>query len=239
MRTVIFAAHPDDAEIGMAGTIAKMCKDGRDVILCDMTRGEMGTRGSMEERMREAENSAEILGIKKRINLGLPDGGLKINDSHIKKAVEVIREYRPKIIFAPYLNDRHPDHIGAAEIVKRAYFFCGAGKYSTEIRGSAQTSYRPSKLFYYSLSYDFEPSFIIDISEFIDTKIKAIQAFGTQFYNPESSGEQTLISSKMFLEYIKSRARVNGFKIRKDFGEAFFTEENIELNVESVFYQGA
>ncbi len=235
MRVVVFAAHPDDAEIGMAGTIAKMCSEGNEVIICDFTQGEMGTRGTKETRKKEAEESAKILGIFERINLKLPDGGLKIDDSYIRKVVNVIRDYRPKVIFAPYFNDRHPDHIAAGEIVKRAYFFSGAAKYECD---SKNGHYRPTKLFYYPLAYDFEPSFVVDITDYIDKKISAIKAFGTQFYNPESNGPQTLISSKMFLEYLIARSRTTGFKIRKEYGEAFITEESIELDIESILNQG-
>ncbi len=235
MRVVVFAAHPDDAEIGMAGTIAKFSSQGHEVILCDFTKGEMGTRGDEFTRKEEAERSAEILGVKERINLGLPDCGLQNNEDYVKKAVDVIRKYRPKIIFTVYFKDRHPDHVAAGEIVKRAYFLSGVAKYKTN---SEYEAYRPTKLFYYPLSYEFEPSFVVDISEFIDTKMKAIQAFSSQFYNPESNEPETLISSKMFWEYLRARARVAGFKIRKEYGESFITEENIELDIESLFIQG-
>lgn len=238
MNIVVFAAHPDDAEIGMAGTIARMTGEGKNVIVCDMTQGEMGTRGTAQSRKAEAEKSSEILGLKERINLELPDGGLQIGNEEIKKAVEIIRRYQPKVIFAPYYNDRHPDHIAAGEIVKRAYFFAGAAKYETFHNGSPQLNYRPTKLFFYSLAYEFEPSFIVDISEYIDKKIDAIQSFGSQFYNPENNEPETLISSKMFSDYLIARARSYGFRIRKDYGEAFFTEENIELDVESILKQG-
>lgn len=233
MITVVFAAHPDDAEIGMAGTIAKMVAEGAEVIICDLTRGELGTRGNRQSRDSEAAKSAEILGIKERINLDLPDGGLKVCDEYVSKVVEVIRKYKPKVIFTVYFKDRHPDHIAAGEIIKRAYFFSGVAKYKSKYE-----HFRPSKLFYYPLAYEFEPSFIVDISEFMERKISAIKAFSTQFYNPANGEPETLIASKMFLEYLTARARMAGFKIRREFGEAFITEEYVELNIASIFEQG-
>ncbi len=228
---LVFCAHPDDAEISMGGTIAKFSHNGISVGIIDFSRGELSTRGNITIRKKESEKAAEILGAAFRLNLKLPDGSLRNNFEYVKKTVQIIREYKPKIIFAPYFNDRHPDHIGVSRIVKEAMFFSGVGKYKTLGNNLVQKSYRPQKLFYFMQSYEFKPSFIINISGTFDKKMEAISAFKSQFYNPESNELETFVSSENFFEYIKARAKTYGFKIGKNYGEAFFSEEVIELDL--------
>lgn len=239
LDVLVFAAHPDDAELAMGGTIAKMTSAGLKVGIVDLSQGELGTRGSAATRKLEAEESSKILKLASRENLGLRDGSLKPNDEYLKKVITKIRKHHPKIIFAPYFNDRHPDHIGTSQLVKEAMFFSGLAKISTEDNDRIQMPYRPEKLFYFMQTYEFKPSFIVDISATFKTKMEAIYAFGTQFHNPESKEPETFISQPTFLKFLESRAQSFGFKIGKEYGEPFFCEEEIELDLIGVFQQGA
>lgn len=232
---LVFAAHPDDAELSMGGTIAKLARQGFKVGVTDLTKGEMGTRGSAEQRIKEAEKASKILRIAHRENIGLKDGSLKFNDDYLNVIITRIRKFQPKIIFAPYFNDRHPDHVGSSKLVKEAYFFSGLSKIETKDGGKNQTPYRPQKLYYFMQTYEFKPTFIVDISETFETKMKAIKAFGTQFHNPKSKEPQTFISQPNFLKFIEARAKVYGFKIGKDYGEPFFCEEEIEYDFSCLF----
>ncbi len=227
---LVFASHPDDAELAMGGTIAKFVKNGKKVGIIDLTAGEMGTRGSVETRQKEAAESSKILGINARENLGLPDGKLKLNDEFVEAVITQIRRFKPTVIFAPYFNDRHPDHVGTSRIVKEAFFFSGLSKIVTEFGGEPQHPFRPYKIFYYMQYYEFEPSFIFDISETFEIKMKSMQAYGTQFFNEKKKLEEpeTFISQLNFIKFIEARARYFGFKIGKDYGEPFYSEEEIE-----------
>lgn len=228
---IVFAAHPDDAELSMAGTIAKFTHNDVKVGVIDFTQGEMSTRGTIEERKIEADNASEVLKLTVRDNLKLPDGKIDLNDDFVSKVVEQIRLYRPKIVFAPYFNDRHPDHIGASQIVKKAVFVAGLQKAETFHNGAKQKPHRPDKIFYFMQTYEFEPTFIVDISDYYEIKVEAMKAYKTQFYNPESDEPETFISSPQFSQYLEARAKFYGFQIRKDYGEPFFCEEKIELDV--------
>ena len=234
LDVLVFAAHPDDAELAMGGTIAKFTNNGNKVGIIDLTRGEMGSRGSADIRQREAFKAAIILKTSIRENLLIPDGHIELSDENIRKIVILIRKYRPKIIFAPYFNDRHPDHINASKITKSAMFVSGLSKVKTSDREVSQSAYRPAKLLYYMQTYTFEPSFIVDISEFYDDKMRAVHAYGTQFYNPKLKEPETFISSPEFIEYVKARLTFYGFQIGKKYGEPFYSEEKIELDLNNV-----
>ena len=231
LDVLVFAAHPDDAELAMGGTIARFADEGFNVGIVDLTRGEMGTRGSAETRTKEALEAAKILKTSIRENLLIQDGDIEISNGNVQKVVLSIRKYRPKIVFAPFYNDRHPDHIGASKLIKRAMFVSGLEKIKTSESEIAQRAYRPAKLFYYMQTYTFEPSFIVDISNFFETKMKAVWAYSTQFHNPDSNEPETFISSPEFIEYVDARAKFYGFQIGKKFGEPFYCEEKIELNL--------
>lgn len=233
LDVLVFAAHPDDAELSMGGTIAKFSNNGFKVGIIDLTKGELGTRGSIETRREEANKASAILKVHHRENLGLRDGSVKFSEDYLKKIISCIRKYQPKIIFAPYFNDRHPDHIGASQLVKEAMFFSGLPKIVTEENDKIQIPYRPQKLFYYMQTYEFNPSFVVDISNTFETKMNAVRAYETQFHNPESAEPETFISKPIFLKYLEARAQVFGFKIGKDYGEPFFSEEEIELDIVS------
>lgn len=231
---LVFAAHPDDAELSMGGTIAKFTSQNLKVGIIDFTRGELGTRGTADTRQKEAFQAAISLKVALRENLNIPDGNILRNQENLMKVVMEIRKYRPKIIFAPYFNDRHPDHIDASVLVKKAMFSSGLPKVRTFDKEVSQPAFRPSKLFYYMQTYTFEPSFIVDISKHFETKMKAVRAFGTQFYDPKSAEPETFISSPKFLDYIDSRAKFYGFQIGKDYGEPFFCEDKIEFDFEGL-----
>ncbi|RKY90164.1 MAG: bacillithiol biosynthesis deacetylase BshB1 [Ignavibacteriae bacterium] len=231
LDVLVFAAHPDDAELAMGGTIARFANEGFNVGIVDLTRGEMGTRGSAETRQKEALEAAKILKTSIRENLLIPDGDIEITNDNIRKVVMLMRKFKPKIVFAPYFSDRHPDHINASKLIKRAMFVSGLEKIKTSESEIAQRAYRPAKLFYYMQTYTFEPSFVVDISNFFETKMKAVWAYSTQFHNPESNEPETFISSPEFIEYVDARAKFYGFQIGKKFGEPFYCEEKIELNL--------
>jgi bacillithiol biosynthesis deacetylase BshB1 len=227
---LILTAHPDDAEISIGGTIAKFTDKGYKVGIVDFTQGELGTRGTKATRKKEAEQASKILKISYRNNLKIPDGKVKFNDKYLNLVITEIRKTQPKIIFAPYFNDRHPDHIGAGLLAKEAYFFSGLTKIKTKFNGKFQEPYRPSKLFYYMMTYEFTPTFINDISKYFETKMQAILAYKTQFYDPNSNEPETFISRPGFLNAIEARAKYFGFKISKDYGEPFYCEEALDYD---------
>jgi bacillithiol biosynthesis deacetylase BshB1 len=234
LDAIVFAAHPDDAELSMGGTIAKLTKNNFKVGIVDFTKGELGTRGTPEIRQQEAFQAAVHLKIAIRENLHIPDGNILNNKENLTKVVMEIRKYKPKIIFAPYFNDRHPDHIDASNLVKRAMFQSGLQKIKTFDKEVPQTAYRPAHLYYYMQTYTFEPSFIVDISDSFAQKMKAVEAYSSQFHNPKSTEPETFISRPDFIRYIESRAGNFGFQIGKSYGEGFYSEEKIELNILSL-----
>jgi len=234
LDVLIFAAHPDDAELSMGGTIAKFSMDNLKVGVVDLSRGELGTRGTAETRQKEAFQAAIILKITLRDNLHIPDGNIQNSHENMIKIVRCIRKYKPKIIFAPYFNDRHPDHVNTGNLVKQAMFYSGVQKIKTHDHEHTQEAYRPQKLYYYMQTYTFEPSFIVDISSTHELKMKAVNAYKTQFFNPKSKEPETFISSPEFLNFIESRGSFYGFKIGRKYGEPFFTEEGVELDLNHI-----
>ncbi|MFA3782425.1 bacillithiol biosynthesis deacetylase BshB1 [Melioribacteraceae bacterium 4301-Me] len=238
LDVLVFAAHPDDAELGMGGTIAKLINSKIKVGVIDLSKGEMGTRGSAETRKKEALKAAKILNLSLRENLGIKDGSIKLNEKHINAVVKKIRQYQPQIIFAPYKNDRHPDHIGTSRIVKEAFFYSGLTKVITKLNGKIQVPYRPKKIFYYMQNIEFYPSFVVDISDTFQTKMESVLAYKTQFFNPESREPETFISQPNFLKFVEARAKNYGFRIGKDYGEPFYSEDLIELDLSNYIFSG-
>ena len=231
LDVLVFAAHPDDAELSMGGTIAKFTESGFKVGIIDLTQGEMGTRGSVEIRKNEAADAAKILKISVRENLLIPDGDIRISNENINKVVVMMRKYCPGLVFAPYFNDRHPDHIHTSDLIKEAMFVSGLSKAKTFVGENAQAVFRPSKLFYYMQTYTFQPSFIVDITGSFEKKLNSIRAFKTQFHNPDSNEPETFISKPEFIDFVEARAKYFGFQIGKKFGEPFYSEVNIELSI--------
>lgn len=225
---IAFGAHPDDVELSMGGTIISFVEKGYKVGIVDLTQGELSSRGTLEIRKKETEKASKILGIHYRENLKIKDGNIVINLDSIRKVVEIIRKFRPQIVFAPYFIDRHPDHENAAQLIKEAVFYSGLKNFST--KSKSLKPYRPKKIFYFMQTYPFEPTFIYDISDYFDLKMEAILAFSSQFYNPNSKEPETFISRPEFLNYLKARAEFYGFQIGKQYGEPFFCEEKIEFD---------
>lgn len=230
LDVLVFAAHPDDAELSMGGTIARFTAQGLNVGVIDLTKAELSTRGNVTTRAKETAAASKVLKLKVRENLGIKDGGISSSKDNLKRVITLIRKYKPSIVFAPYFNDRHPDHIDASILIKRAVFSSGLEKFKTSISGKSQIHYRPKKIFYYMQTYIFEPSFIVDISEHFGTKMKSVHCFQSQFHNPAAKKDDTFISKPEFLDYVKARAEFYGFQIRKKYGEPFYCEENIEYD---------
>jgi len=220
---LVFAAHPDDAELACSGTIASHISAGYSCGIIDLTKGEMGTRGTPELRMTEAENSAKILGLQVRENLEFADVKFTNDLEHQLEVIKMIRKYRPEVILANAIRDRHPDHGKSAELLQQAFFKSGLKKLPTEYQGIIQEPYRPKRMYHYIQNDYIEPNFIVDISNFWEKKIKSIMAFSSQFYNPESDEPETFISSTGFIESIEARAKEFGHRIGVTYGEGFTT----------------
>ncbi len=227
MKTDIlaFAAHPDDVELAAAGTLLKEISKGRTVAIVDLTRGELGSRGTAETRREESENSTAILGISARENLGMADGFFEITRENLLSIVSMIRKYRPEIVLANADSDRHPDHGRAGALVSRACFLSGLRRIETALDdGTAQEAYRPKAVYHYIQDYYIEPDFVVDVSDFVEKKFEAIRAFKTQFYDPDSKEPQTPISGKEFFDFLRSRGQEFGRPIGSVYAEGFTTE---------------
>ena len=222
---VAFGAHPDDIELGCGGTLAKLADAGRSVVFVDLTRGELGTRGTVEVRQQEAREAARILGATARENLTLPDGHLALTAEAKRKVVEVIRRFRPRLVFLPYFHDRHPDHVHASEIVYEGTFLAGLPRYVT-----GEASYRPDKIIYYMGWEEFSPSFIVDISEQFERKMEAIRAYASQFTLADPSYPKTRLTSPATDRLIRSRMAHYGALIGKEYGEAFLIRGVLEVD---------
>lgn len=222
-------AHPDDVELGCGGTLAKMIAEGKTVAILDLTRGELGTRGTAETRKQEAAEAAAILGITERQNLGLPDGFLENSREYQMKIVEWIRYYQPDIVFANAIEDRHPDHGKGSKLASDACFLSGLRKIETTFQGEKQVEWRPKHVFHYIQWKNIEPDFVVDISEHMETKIKSCLAYKTQFYDPNSDEPMTLIATKDFLESLTYRAQDLGRLSGVAHAEGFTSERKICL----------
>ena len=220
-----FGAHPDDVELGCGGTLFKLQQMGYKIGIIDLTEGEMGSRGTVEERYKESAKSAKILKVSLRRNLKIPDGNIQITDESKLKVIETVRETTPTLVFAPYSNDRHPDHIHTGNLVTEAAFYSGLVKIKTSF-----PKHRPNRVIYYLTTYEFEPSFIVDISKQFSKKLKALQSYHSQFYNPNWPGENTFVSSKWFMEAVEFRARHFGWMAGVKYGEPFWIREKLALD---------
>jgi bacillithiol biosynthesis deacetylase BshB1 len=223
-----FGAHPDDIEIGCAGTLIKQIKNGKEVLLVDITQGELGTRGTVETREKEANKSKEIIGAKFRENLKLPDGKLEITEANKLPIINVIRKYKPEMLLIPYFKDRHPDHYISSELIYQSAYLAGLQKIETEY-----PAFRPKKILYYTLFIDIEePSFIVDISDEFKTKMEAIYSFESQFKPNDNFYAETKLTSRSYNRMLEYRMGYIGSIIGADYGEAFLIKGT--LNVEDV-----
>ncbi|MFZ9981131.1 MAG: bacillithiol biosynthesis deacetylase BshB1 [Cyclobacteriaceae bacterium] len=227
---LVIAAHPDDAELGCGGTIAKTVKEGRKVGIVDLTRGELGTRGTPELRIQEATEAANILGIHARENLGLRDGRFKNDEEDQMAIIRSIRKYRPDLVITNAPEDRHPDHSRASRLVADACFFSGLRKIATDLNGIEQEAWRPESLFHFVQSQTLPIDFVVDISSFWEVKIKAIKAYKSQFFDPESKEPETYISSPGFLRMVEARAIEHGHAVGKPYGEGFIRSRVMGIN---------
>ncbi|MDR6301117.1 bacillithiol biosynthesis deacetylase BshB1 [Mesonia maritima] len=217
-------AHPDDVELSCAGTLAKEIANGKKVGILDLTQGELGTRGSAEIRAEEAQNAAEILGVKMRKNLKFSDGFFINNTAHQLEIIKILRKYRPEIIFCNAVDDRHIDHGKGSKLVSDACFLSGLRKIETTFEGNKQKEWRPKFVYHYIQWKELEPDIIVDISGFMEKKLDSVKAYKTQFYDKNSEEPNTPISSNNFLDSVTYRARNLGRIIGTDHAEGFTVE---------------
>jgi bacillithiol biosynthesis deacetylase BshB1 len=230
---LFISAHPDDTELSCGGTIVKAVKDGLRVGLVDLTRGEMGTRGTPAIRKREAQASARILGASFREQLDFRDGGLLTGREQELELIDLIRLTKPKLVFTPYPDDRHPDHTRAGRLVTEASFYAGLKSLKTKY-----PAHRPQTAIYYVQNYQRPVSFVIDVSAAWKTKMRAIAAFKSQFHNPNSKEPQTFIARPEFIEMIEARGRHFGEFIGAKYGEAFVTKQPPRVDDVIAAYRG-
>lgn len=219
-----FAAHPDDVELACSGTLMKHIASGQKVAIVDLTQGELGSRGTVETRYDEAKNSSEIMGVSFRHNLKMSDGFFEINEKNKRLIVEQIRRFKPNIVLCNSITDRHPDHGRASQLVSEACFLSGLVKVETSWDGTTQEAHRPSAVYHYIQDRHITPDFVVDITEFAERKMQAIQAFKTQFYNPDSKEPKTPISGKEFLDFLYARMQEFGRPAGYRYAEGFTVE---------------
>tara|TARA_B100000900_G_scaffold110345_1_gene92145 strand:+ start:2270 stop:2986 length:717 start_codon:yes stop_codon:yes gene_type:complete len=214
-------SHPDDVELGCSGTIAKEISNGKRVGIIDLTRGELGTRGSAEIREKEANQAAEILEVSFRENLNFKDGFFKNDEEHQLKLIQIIRKYRPDFVLCNAPDDRHIDHPKGAKLVVDSCFLSGLQKIESTFEGNKQEPWRPSNIYHYIQWKSLKADFVVDISNHFKTKIKSVKAFKSQFYDGNETVHNTPISTKNFLDSIEYRARDLGRLTNVDYGEGF------------------
>lgn len=231
-----FAAHPDDVELSASGSIIKHVKNGYSVGIVDLTRGELGTRGSAEIRDNEALKASEIMGLSARANLDLGDGFFENNQENLLRLVEQIRLFQPEIVWCNAISDRHPDHQRGAELASRACFLAGLRKIETKWDGEIQTAWRPKSVYHYIQDRYIKPDFVINVSEEWGGKMDSVMAYSSQFYDPNSKEPTSPISGKEFLEVLNGRGREMGRMINREYGEGFTVERPIGIdNLMSLF----
>ena len=225
-----FGAHPDDVELGCAGTILKEISLGKTIGIIDLTRGELGTRGSAEIRDQEATAAAAILGVSARENLEMRDGFFVNDEKHQLEIIKMIRKYRPEIVLCNAVDDRHIDHEKGSKLVSDSCFLSGLVKVETELNGELQEAWRPKLVYHYIQWKNIVPDFVVDITGFTDKKIEAILAYGSQFYDANSKEPESPITSKNFLESLNYRSRDLGRLTGVDYAEGFTVERYLAVN---------
>ena len=226
-----FGAHPDDVELSASGTLLRHIDKGYKVGIVDLTQGELGSRGTAQTRFTEAGVASEIMGVEFRENLDLGDGFFEVNQENLLRVIEMIRKYRPEIVFCNAVSDRHPDHSRGGDLVTRACFLSGLLKIKTFSEGKEQEHWRPKSVYRYVQDNWVTPDIVVDISNYFDVKMRAILAYKTQFYSSsEDKGVQTPISSPEFLEFIKAKASVLGRIIGVRYAEGFTVERPVGVD---------
>lgn len=229
---LVFAAHPDDAELSCGGAIAQLTSQGKTVAIVDCTQGELGSRGSVELREIEAQKASAILGVHTRANLQMEDGNIEISKVNIVKIITAIRRFRPKMILFNPPNERHPDHEHVHQLVRAAIFQSGLVKIHTTWNGQPQAPHRPARMFSYMQTYEFQPNFYIDISAVFHQKMDAIRAYSSQVFvrtDHDPHQPQTFISNPAFMEMIEARARYFGSLIGVEYAEAYLSIEPVGI----------
>ncbi|OAD42560.1 bacillithiol biosynthesis deacetylase BshB1 [Polaribacter atrinae] len=224
-----FGAHPDDVELGCGATIAKEISLGKKVGIVDLTRGELGTRGSADLRDIEAANAAKILGVSVRENLGFSDAFFTNDKKHQLAIIKMIRKYQPEIVLCNAVDDRHIDHPKGSRLVSDACFLSGLLKIETEIEGELQEKWRPKLVYHYIQWKNIEPDFVIDVTGFMEIKKKSVLAYTSQFYDPTSNEPETPITSKNFTDSVEYRAKDLGRLIGVESAEGFNTERYVAV----------
>lgn len=224
LHILAIAVHPDDIELGCAGILIKHTQQGHQVGILDLTRGELGTRGTPEIRIQEAKAAASIMGISIRENAGMRDGFFRNDEEHQMQLIPYLRRWRPDIVITNSLEDRHPDHGRAGRFVADSCFLSGLRMIQTQYGGTSQQAWRPKRVYHMIQDRLLEPSFIVDVSSVHTRKLDAIRAFKSQFHNPGSTEPETYISSQNFLEQVKSRDALMGKRIGTVYGEGLISE---------------
>ncbi len=225
-----FGAHPDDVELGCGATIAKEISLGKKVGIVDLTRGELGTRGSAEIRDQEAAKAADVLGVSVRENLAFRDGFFVNDEKHQLEIIKMIRKYKPEIVLCNAIDDRHIDHGKGSKLVSDACFLSGLRRIETIFDGENQDAWRPKLVYHYIQWKNIEPDFVVDVSEFMDKKIEAVMAYSSQFYDPKSKEPMSPIASKNFTESIEYRAKDLGRLVFAEYAEGFTVERYVAVN---------
>lgn len=233
LDVLAFAAHPDDVEISAGGTIAQLVSQGKKVGIVDLTKGELGSRGSGELRLVEANDSAKILGLSARENLHMADGFFAHTEENLMSLIRMVRKYQPEIVLMNSVSDRHPDHGKGSKLASEACFLSGLRRIETTLDDEAQVHWRPKVVYHYIQDYFLEPDFVVDITPFFEKKMEAIKAFSSQFFDPNSDEPATPISGKDFFSFLESRAMQFGRPIGVKYGEGFTVERYV--GVEDLF----
>lgn len=228
-----FGAHPDDVELSTAGTILKHKAQGYTVGIVDLTQGELGSRGTIESRYEEAAAASEILGVDMRVNLKMADGFFTHSEENLRRIVEQIRRFKPTVVLANAIRDRHPDHAKGSSLVSDACFLAGLRKVETTWDGEVQDAYRPKFVYHYIQDHHIEPDFVVDITAYVEQKFDAIRAYKTQFWDPNSKEPKTPISGEEFFEFIRGRMAQYGRNIGAQYGEGYTVER--VMGVDSFF----
>ncbi len=224
LNILAFGAHPDDVEIGAGGTIIQSVNQGQKVGIVDLTRGELGSRGSATLRDEEASASSQVLGISVRENLGLRDGLFVHNEESMMGIIKLLRKYQPEIVLCPAPSDRHPDHGRASKLVRESCFYAGLQKIETRHEGQLQTKWRPTAVYSFIQDFYLKPDFVFDVTNVWDKKIDALKCFGSQFFDPTSSEPKTPISGVDYFEFLRGRALEMGRPAGFLLAEGFITE---------------
>ena len=224
-----FGAHPDDVELGAAATLSKEISFGKKVGIVDLTQGELGTRGSKELRKIESHRAAKILGLSMRANLKFSDGFFINDQAHQLEVIKLIRKHQPEIVLCNAAEDRHIDHGKGSRLVSDACFLSGLQKIETKLEGSLQEKWRPKRVYHYIQWNNVTPDFVVDVSGFMEIKMKAVLAYRSQFYDPSSREPESPISSKNFIDSLRYRARELGRLIGVNHAEGFNVQRLIAV----------